>query len=46
MWAYHSCNRLETVGTYINKGNNAFRDIVAHEYLIETSGGYMLGITS
>ena len=34
------------MGAYINKGNNAFRDIVAHEYLIETSGGYMLGITS
>ena len=37
MWAYHSCNRLETMGTYINKGNNAFRDIVAHEYVDKTS---------
>ena len=37
MWAYHSCNRLETMGTYINKGNNAFRDIVSHEYVDKTS---------
>ena len=25
------------MGTYINKGNNAFRDIVAHEYVDKTS---------
>ena len=37
MWAYHSCNRLETMGTYINKGNNVFRDIVSHEYVDKTS---------
>ena len=37
MWAYLSCNRLETMGTYINKGNNAFRDIVSHEYVDKTS---------
>ena len=37
MWAYHSCKRLETMGTYINKGNNAFRDIVSHEYVDKTS---------
>ena len=32
-----SCERLETMGTYINKGNNVFRDIVAHEYVDKTS---------
>ena len=37
LWAYHSCNRLETMGTYINKGNNVFRDIVSHEYVDKTS---------
>ena len=26
-----------TMGTYINKGNNAFRDIVAHEYVDKSS---------
>ena len=25
------------MGTYINKGNNAFRDIVTHEYVDKTS---------
>ena len=28
---------LESMGTYINKGNNAFRDIVSHEYIDKTS---------
>ena len=37
MWAYHSCNSQKTMGTYINKGNNAFRDIVSHEYVDKTS---------
>ena len=36
--AYHSCNNGETaMGRYINKGNNAFRDIVTHEYVDKTS---------
>ncbi|MGM9720497.1 MAG: hypothetical protein ACI3YP_07345 [Prevotella sp.] len=25
------------MGTYINRGNNAFRDIVSHEYVDKTS---------
>ena len=37
MWAYLSCNRHKAMGTYINKGNNAFRDIVTHEYVDKTS---------
>ena len=37
MWAYHSCNGLETMGTYINRGNSEFSDIVAHEYVDKTS---------
>ena len=37
MRAYLSCNRHEAMGTYINKGNNAFRDIVSHEYVDKTS---------
>ena len=37
MWAYLSCNRHKAMGTYINKGNNAFRDIVSHEYVDKTS---------
>ena len=37
MWAYHSCNRLETMGTYINRGNSEFSDIVSHEYVDKTS---------
>ena len=35
--AYHSCNSQKTMGTYINKGNKAFRDIVSHEYVDKTS---------
>ena len=35
--AYHSCNSKKTMGTYINKGNKAFRDIVSHEYVDKTS---------
>ena len=37
MWAYLSCNQLETVGTYINRGNSEFRDIVNQEYVDKTS---------
>ena len=37
MWAYLSCNRLETMGTYINRGNSEFRDIVNQEYVDKTS---------
>ena len=37
MWAYHSCNSKKTMGTYINKGNKAFRDIVSHEYVDKSS---------
>ena len=37
MWAYLSCNRHKSMGTYINKGNNAVRDIVTHEYVDKTS---------
>ena len=37
MQAYHSRNRLKPMGMYINKGNNDFRDIVAHEYVDKTS---------
>ena len=37
MWAYHSCNSQKNMGTYINKGNKAFRDIVSHEYVDKTS---------
>ena len=37
MRAYLSCNRHKAMGTYINKGNNAFRDIVTHEYVDKTS---------
>ena len=37
MRANHSCIMLESMGTYINKGNNAFRDIVSHEYIDKTS---------
>ena len=37
MQAYLSCNRLKPMGMYINKGNNDFRDIVAHEYVDKTS---------
>ena len=37
MRAYLSCDRHEAMGTYINKGNNAFRDIVSHEYVDKTS---------
>lgn len=35
--AYLSCCCHETMGTYINKGNNAFRDIITHEYVDKTS---------
>ena len=28
---------IKAMGTYINKGNNAFRDIVTHEYVDKTS---------
>lgn len=35
--AYHSCNSQKIMGTYINKGNKAFRDIVSHEYVDKTS---------
>ena len=31
--ACHSCNCLEAMGTYINRGNFEFRDIVTHEYV-------------
>ena len=37
MWAYLSRNRLETMGTYINRGNSEFRDIVNQEYVDKTS---------
>ena len=37
LWAYHSCNSQKTMGTSINKGNKAFRDIVSHEYVEKTS---------
>ena len=37
LWAYHSCNSHKNMGTYINKGNKAFRDIVSHEYVDKTS---------
>lgn len=37
MQAYLSCNRWETMGIYINRGNSEFRDIVAHEYVDKTS---------
>ena len=37
MWAYLSCNRLETMGTYINRGNSEFCDIVTQEYVDKTS---------
>ena len=37
MQAYHSRNRLKPMGMYINKGNNDFRDIVAHEYVDKSS---------
>ena len=37
MCAYHSCNSKKTMGTYINKGNKAFRDIVSHEYVDKSS---------
>ena len=37
LWAYHSCNSQKNMGTYINKGNKAFRDIVSHEYVDKTS---------
>ena len=37
MWAYLSCNQLETMGTYINRGNSEFRDIVNQEYVDKTS---------
>ena len=33
MWAYLSRNKHKAMGTYINKGNKAFRDIVSHEYV-------------
>ena len=33
-----SCNRLDNImGTYINRGNSEFRDIVAHEYVDKSS---------
>ena len=37
MRAYLSCNSLEPMGMYINKGNNDFRDIVNHEYVDKSS---------
>ena len=37
MWVYHSCNSQKTMGTYINRGNIEFRDIVSHEYVDKTS---------
>ena len=37
MRAYLSCNTVIIMGTYINKGNNAFRDIVNGEYVDKTS---------
>ena len=37
MRAYLSCNRLETMGTYINRGNSEFCDIVTQEYVDKTS---------
>ena len=35
--AYHSCNSQKNMGTYINRGNIEFRDIVSHEYVDKTS---------
>ena len=35
--AYLSCNSRKPMGMYINKGNNDFRDIVAHEYVDKSS---------
>ena len=35
--AYLSCNTRNLMGTYINKGNNAFQDIVNSEYVDKTS---------
>ena len=37
MRAYLSCNRHKAMGTYINKGNSEFHDIVTHEYVDKTS---------
>ena len=37
LWAYHSCNSQKNMGTYINRGNIEFRDIVSHEYVDKTS---------
>ena len=37
MQAYRSCDILMIMGRYINKGNNAFRDIVNSEYVDKSS---------
>ena len=37
MQAYLSCNGRKIMGTYINRGNIEFRDIVSHEYVDKSS---------
>ena len=37
MQAYLSCNGCKIMGTYINRGNSDFRDIVTHEYVDKSS---------
>ena len=37
MQAYLSCNGRKILGTYINRGNREFRDIVTHEYVDKSS---------
>ena len=37
MQAYLSCNERKIMGTYINRGNSEFRDIVTHEYVDKSS---------
>ena len=37
MQAYLSCNGCKIMGTYINRGNSEFRDIVTHEYVDKSS---------
>ena len=37
MQAYLSCNGRKIMGTYINRGNSEFRDIVTHEYVDKSS---------
>ena len=36
MQAYHSRNRLQAMGMYINKRNNDYREIMTHEYVDKT----------